>query len=252
MRSLRWISPAALLYYTLKTVAGPRRAAGACQKTNRSFRKGWLAGVLMSRTRYRMVVPALICAALLTPGMASAGIRIGIGFGTMIGPHYHHGYYGGWYARPHYYHYNPWWYYPAPVIVGSPVVVEPPVVREHVIIEEYRPLVPPKPKAPDLVSQQLQQQKSESLEKLKIGDVTHRVQAVKDLERFENDTKVRTALEKALLSDRDPQVRKAVAELFCRVEDKNALKVLKQAQANDPDRDVRQAAYKAIIVIEGY
>ncbi len=63
---------------------------------------------------------------------------------------------------------------------------------------------------------------------------------------------VRTALEQTLLSERDPQVRKAVAELFGRLQDKSTLRVLKQANADDSDRAVRQAAYKAIIMMEGY
>ena len=83
--------------------------------------------------------------------------------------------------------------------------------------------------APDLVAQKLQEKKSESLKKLKIGDPGNRVQAVKDLEPFAGDTKVRTTLEQTLLSDRDPQVRKTVAELFGRLQDKSTLRVLKQA-----------------------
>ncbi len=207
----------------------------------------------MSRTRLPLLVAALACLALLAPGVASAGVRVGIGFGTTIGPHHHyyaHGWYGGWYAWPGYYYYDPWydpwWYYPAPVIV------EPPVVREHVIVREPRPPAPPKDEALEMVSERLQQKKSESLKKLRIGDPSSRTQAVKDLEPFAADNQVRTALEQALLSDKDAQVRKAVAELFGKVQDKKTLPVLKQAQANDADRDVRQAAYKAIIMMEGY
>jgi hypothetical protein len=207
----------------------------------------------MNRVWYRLIVPALACIAVLTPGVASAGVQVGIGFGTTIGPHYHHhmyGYYPYWSVWPDYYYYEPWyydpWYYP------GPVVVEPPVVREPVIIREHRPPAPPKEPTPDPVAEKLQQKKSESLKKLKIGDPSNRIQAAKDLEQFEADAKVRTGLEQALLSDRDPQVRKAVAEMFGRLQDKKTLPVLKQAQANDLDRDVRQAAYKAIILIEGY
>jgi len=206
-----------------------------------------LTGVRMSSTRFRLVVPALACIALLAPGVASAGVQVGIGFGTMIGPHYHHpmyGYYGGWYGWPDYYWYDPW-YYPGPVIV------EPPVVRERVIVREHKP-APPKEQTPDLVAEKLQQKKSEQLKKLRIGDPNSRIQAAKELEQFEGDAKVRTALEQALLSDRDPKVRKAVAELFSRLQDKKTLPVLKQANKDDSDRDVRQAAYKAIIMMEGY
>jgi hypothetical protein len=203
----------------------------------------------MSRTRYWLLVPALVGVALLTPGITSAGVQIGIGFGTTIGPHHHHGYYGyyGWYGWPGYYYYDPWWYYPAPVVVEPPVIVHPPV-REHVVVRDYQPPTPPK----DLVSEKVQQQKSELLKKLKIADTAGRVQAAKDLEPFARGVPVRTALEQALLSDREAQVRKTVAEMFGRLQDRSTLRALKQAQKDDSDRDVRQAAYKAIILIEGY
>jgi len=207
----------------------------------------------MSKTWLRFGVPALVGAILLASGVASAGVSVGIGFGTTIGPHYHHHHMYGAYVYgpvwPDYYYYDPWydpWYYPGPVVVGPPVVVE----RPHVIVQERKPPAPPK--EPDLVGDKLQQKKSELLKKLKIGDTNSRVQAAKDLEQYESDAKVRTALEQALLSDRDPQVRKTVAEMFGRLQDKKTLRVLKQANKDDAERDVRQAAYKAIILMEGY
>jgi hypothetical protein len=207
----------------------------------------------MSTRASRFVVPALVGLALLTPGAASAGVHIGIGFGTTIGPHFHHHHGFGAYVYaplwPHYDCWDPWydpWYYPAPVVVSPPVVVE----RPPVVVKEHRPSAPSK--QPDLVGEKLEQKKSESLKRLRIGDPGNRLQAVKDLEPFARDTRVRTALEQALLSDRDPQVRKAVTEFFGRLQDKNTLRVLKQVNAGDADRAVRQAAYKAIILIEGY
>jgi len=207
----------------------------------------------MSTRASRFVVPVLVGIALLTPGVVSAGVHVGIGFGTAIGPHFHHHHMYGAYVYaplwPDYSYYDPWydpWYYPGPVVVG------PPVVRPHITVTEHEPPAPPKNETPDLVSEKLQQKKSESLKKLRIGDPGNRLQAVKDLEQLASDTKVRTALEQALLSDRDPQVRKAVAELFGRLQDKNTLRVLKQVHADDSDRAVRQAAYKAIILMEGY
>ena len=107
------------------------------------------------------------------------------------------------------------------------------MVRPHITVTQHKPAPP---KEPDLVGDKLEQKKSESLKKLRIGDPANRLQAVKDLEQFARDTKVRTALEQALLSDRDPQVRKAVAEMFGRLQDKNTLKVLKQANSDDSDR----------------
>ncbi len=207
----------------------------------------------MSTRASRFVVPALAGLALLTPGVASAGVQVGIGFGTTIGPHFHH--HHPWYGVSVYapiwpdYYYDPWydpWYYPAPVVVAPPVVVE----RPHVVVQEHK--APAPPQQPDLVGEKLEQKKSESLKKLRIGDPASRLQAVKELEQSARDSKVRTALEQALLSDRDPQVRKAVAELFGRLQDKSTLRALKQANNDDSDRAVRQAAYKAIILMEGY
>jgi len=197
----------------------------------------------MSTRASRFVVPTLVCIAWLMPGVTSAGVHVGIGFGATIGPHFHH--HHPWYGVsiyaplwPDYYYWDPW-YYPAPVVVERP----------RVTVTEHKPPAPPKP---DLVGEKLEQTKSELLKKLRIGDPANRLQAVKDLEQSAGDSKVRTALEQALLSDRDGQVRKAVAELFGRVQDKNVLKALKEAHAKDSDRSVRQAAYKAIILIEGY
>jgi len=102
----------------------------------------------MSRIWFQRLVAALVCLTLLTPGVASAGVQVSIGFGTTIGPHhphYGHGWYGGWYAWPYWYDpwYDPWWYYPGPVVVGPPVVVERPAVREHIIVREPKLPAPP-------------------------------------------------------------------------------------------------------------
>ena len=189
------------------------------------------------------------------PGAAGVGDGLGgrvSGHRRRLRPallhHYPHGYvvYGP--AWPGYYYYDPWWYYPEPVVVSPPVVVE----RPPVIVREYRPPAPPQPPAPDPAAMKVEQKKNESLTTLKIGDTNNRIQAVKDLEPFVGETRIRTALEQTLLADRDPQVRKAVAEMFGRVQDKKTLPTLKQVNANDADRDVRQAAYKAIILMEGY
>jgi hypothetical protein len=193
-------------------------------------------------------MPVLASLALSLAGTASAGVHVGIGFGIPLGHHHHHHYgphWYGWGVWP--YWYDPWY--------GYPVVVEPPVVvrERRVVVEEYRPPAPqPSVTKPEQLSQEQRRKRSESLEKLRIGDVAQRVQAVQDLGQFPNDDKVRAALERALLSDRDPQVRKAAAELFGRLKDSKTLAALKRAYAQDADRDVRQAAYKALILIEGY
>lgn len=203
-------------------------------------------------TRNWYLILALACLGVLMPGTASAGVQIGIGFGTSFGHHHHgHGWYGGWYAGPHYspYWYDPWWE-PYPVVVAPPVVVR----ERRVIIEESRPAPPrpPKVEKAEPLSEKQQNKRSESLKALQIGGVSNRVQAIQDLEPFARDVKVRTSLEQALSKDRDPQVRKTVAELFGRLKDSKTLPALKQAYAEDEDRDVRQAAYKAIVMMEGY
>ena len=209
----------------------------------------WLIRMYMSRIQHRFVVLALVCLALSMSGTAAAGVHIGIGFGTSFGHHRHfgHHWYGGLAVYPSWYWYDPWYDYP--------VIVEPPVVvrERRVIVREHKPPAPQASvQSTEQLSESQQQKRSELLEKLRIGDVSNRVQAVQGLGQFPNDEKVRKALERALLSDRDPQVRKAAAEQFGHLKDKGALPALKQAYAEDSDRDVRQAAYKAIIMMEGY
>ncbi|GEM_PF-1198512 len=198
----------------------------------------------------------LACLAIFSASSASAGVSVGIGVGTAFGhsphPHYH---ISGWYVRP-YCWYDPWytpWWDPYPVIV-----VPPPVVRERrIIVEEYKPALPTPPaqakaESAETLSEKQQQKKSEALKALRIGDELARLQAVEDLGPFAHDSHVRTTLEKSLSKDRSPLVRKAVADLFSRLKDKKTLPALKRAYAEDENRDVRQAAYRAIALIESY
>ncbi len=204
-----------------------------------------------NRIQYEPIIVALACFALLMPTTASAGVHVGIGFGTVVGPRHHHpvhGWYGGWHAWPHSYWYDPWWE-PYPVVVAPSVVVR----ERRVVIEEHRPAPPlPKVERAAPLSEKQQQKRSKLLKMLKIGDVGNRAQAVRDLEPFARDQNVRTTLEQVLSKDRDPQVRKAAAELFSRLKDPETVPALKQAYTEDEDRDVQQAAYKALVLIEGY
>jgi hypothetical protein len=194
----------------------------------------------MNRIQYRLLVLALA-----VPGVASARVHFSIGFGTVIGL-CHPGY--GWHAWPDPYWYDPW-YDCGPVVVVPPVVVR----ERHVVVETPRPPAPrPAIDKPEPLSQRQQLKRSELLKKLRIGDVSNRIQAVWDLAPFANDDKVREVLQRALLSDRDTQVRKAAAELFGRLQDKKTLPSLRQAYREDSSREVRQGAYKAIIMMEGY
>jgi HEAT repeat protein len=98
----------------------------------------------------------------------------------------------------------------------------------------------------------MRQRKSELLKVLKIGAKQDRTAAIRDLAPFSFDDKVRAALEDILLSDPEPELRKQVAILFSKTTNKDAVPALEIAKAKDSDRDVRQAAYRAIIMIQGY
>ncbi len=179
------------------------------------------------------------------PGAAVARVHFSIGLGTIIGPC--HPVYG-WHAWRDPYWYDPW-YDCWPVVVARPVVVR----ERHVVVEAPRPhAAQPSANQRQPLSEQQQQRRSELLRKLRIGDVNNRVQAVQELAPFANDDKVREALQRALSSDRDVQVRRAAAESFGRLQDKRTLPTLRRAYREDSSREVQQAAYKAIIMMEGY
>jgi HEAT repeat protein len=87
---------------------------------------------------------------------------------------------------------------------------------------------------------------------LRIGDRDTRAQAAHDLAAAHCDEKARLALERALLCDAETQVRRVAAESLDRLGDTRALPSLRQAYATDANREVRQAAYRGIIMLEGY
>ena len=98
----------------------------------------------------------------------------------------------------------------------------------------------------------VRRKKSELLRVLKIGDKDNRIQAIHDLAGLSSDSEARQALEDILLSDPDPQLRKEVAASFAKTSNRAVLAALTEARAKDPSRDVRQAAYRALIMIKGY
>lgn len=100
--------------------------------------------------------------------------------------------------------------------------------------------------------ERLRRKKSELLKVLKIGDKERRVQAIRDLAGFSSDDGVRKALESVLLSDPDPELRRQVATSFGRTENRKVVAALEEAKSTDSDKEVRQAAYRAIILIKGY
>ena len=98
----------------------------------------------------------------------------------------------------------------------------------------------------------IQAKKDEQIKILKIGDEEKRIQAIHELAPLSSDNRVRHALEVVLLSDPDPELRKEVAVSLGKTENLLVLSALTQAKENDSDRDVRQAAYRSIIMIKGY
>jgi HEAT repeat protein len=96
------------------------------------------------------------------------------------------------------------------------------------------------------------ERRAEQLRVLKIGVKEDRLAAIRELEIFSFVSHVRAALEDVLLSDPDPELRKQVATSFGKTANPKVVAALKTARAMDPDKGVRQAAYRAIINIEGY
>jgi HEAT repeat protein len=121
-----------------------------------------------------------------------------------------------------------------------------------VVVNQHVPPAPTPQPASTLVTQAQQRKRSELLEQLRIGDNGNRLSATQQLAGYTGDEKVREALERALLSDRDAGVRAATASALGKQSGKKAVPALKQAYAQDAERQVQQAAYKALIMIEGY
>ena len=218
----------------------------------------------MKAGKHNFARAGLICLLAFLPNTATARVYFSISLGTSFG-HHHSGFYRGYY--PHYewpggyrgscvswprhsYWRRPlyssragfWIHESYPIVIATPVRVEAPKAREH----------SGKPKYEAKLSERIRRQRSELLKVLKIGDKENRIEAICDLADFSFDDKVRTALEDVLLSDPDPELRKQVARLFGKTTNRNAVPALEIAKAQDSSRDVRQAAYRAIIMIEGY
>jgi hypothetical protein len=188
------------------------------------------------------VVPAaLACVVMIVPSVTQARVHVSIGFGIHGTCWPYHGWCEPWYDPWHYHAYDY-----CPILIGPPVVIE-----RHVVVREPAPPRPrPRPPAPSLSKDQ--QQRSELLKRLRIGDVSHRIDATVRLAVFVDDPKTREALERALRSDRDAAVRKAAVEALARQSGKNAMAALKEAGAEDASQDVRDAAQKAAAEIGGH
>ncbi len=214
-----------------------------------------VSGANMKAAKFHISL-VLIFSLILLANTANGRVRFSIGIGTTFG--HHHGHYYHHYYPHHWWYddcYGPWWghsYWPGHHGSSfwfhhySPIIIDPPP-RDKA---RQDPPHNPKPKPP--LSERMRKEQSELLRMLKIGDKENRIGAIGELAAFYYDSKARAAIEKAMLNDPDPEVRTEAATSLGRTSDRRAIDALKTAKAKDPDRNVRQAAYKSIIMIEGY
>lgn len=214
----------------------------------------------MNTRRSFILLFVLIGIVAMMPGPAPARVHFSIGLGTAIGwGHPHHAWCTDWYWHRYRhvgwlwcdYPYRPWCSPTVGVWAGhwpSAVVTERHVVVENPVSDCPAPAV----QNTGAASEATRCRQGELLKVLRIGDAEDRVRSARELAGYPCDARVSNALEQALLSDRDARVRQSAAESLAQFGDARTLPALKQAQARDPARDVRQAAYKAIIMIEGY
>jgi hypothetical protein len=134
-----------------------------------------------------------------------------------------------------------------PVVIGAPVGSRPDVKDPGEAADRAKQAA-----IQAQIRKALERRKGELVKTLKTGDKEKRIQAIHELAAFSSDNGIRQALEEVLLSDPDPELRKEVAVSFGKTENLLVLAALTQAKENDPVRDVRQAAYRSIIMIKGY
>ncbi|OHB56276.1 MAG: hypothetical protein A2173_05395 [Planctomycetes bacterium RBG_13_44_8b] len=228
----------------------------------------------MKAIRSILAVAGLISLLVLLPKTASARVHFRISIGTPVFHHYpgfYPGYYPyhirhrghGFWGPSHFYGHRPFYSSGVgfgvgdcrAVFIGTPVVVEVPTVitkRQVVVNTQQCNCNPGYDGDTQKLYEKLRSKKTELLETLKIGSKENRKKAISELAGFTFDDKVRGALENVLLSDSDPQLRKEVAISFEDTGNKKVLPALEYAEAEDPSREVRQAAYRAIIMIKGY
>ena len=214
------------------------------------------------RTKLVLVAAGLLALLVILPGVSSARVSFGISVGTPF-VHHHPGFYPGWYPYHHAYPYYGWyphrrWHSSTDlgIWIGDcyPVVIDPPVIVHREVVTKtqvHDHQTPPDPQTAEQI-ERLRLKKSELLDALRIGDKERRIQAIRDLTEFTCDDAVRVAMEKILLSDPDPDLRKEVAKSFGRTENSKLVSSLQEAKNADSDKEVRQAAYRSIILIKGY
>lgn len=216
----------------------------------------------MKGAKSNLAAGGLLLLLVLLPGTTAARVSFGISIGSPFVYHYP-GFHHGWYPYCRSYPYYGWYPYygrhsssELGIWIGGyhPIVVDPPVIvhREVVTKAEVRDCqsLPDAQTAEQL--ERLRQKKSELLKVLRIGDKERRIQAIGDLAGYSSDDGVRKALENVLLTDPDPQLRRQVATSFGKTENRKVVAALEEAKATDSSKEVRQAAYRSIILIKGY
>ena len=203
----------------------------------------------------------LLCFSPLAEARVSVGLSIGTSFGYRYpGCYYGYPYYpwpGGYYTGP-YRHFPGRHYWPRHSsglgiwIGGYYPVVDRSIVIDRSSVGSCRNQAVTNTVGGTQLSEAMRKKTDEQLKILETGDKEKRLQAIHDLAVYSFDIKIRRALEKVLLSDPDPEVRKEVALSFGRTENQLVLLALTEAKDKDPERDVRQTAYRAIIMIKGY
>jgi hypothetical protein len=205
----------------------------------------------MKTTKSVLASVLTLCFVIVLSGTASARGRVYVGIGVGFPAYGHYcGGYRGYYGHPNLRHYHPYY---STVIVGSGYWCD---WGPGCCIAEPRPRAAEKEAAvvqPSVIDndtqelfKKLRNKKNELLGKIQSKDKQQRKEAVNDLAGFSFDDKVRAALEKVLLSDVDPELRKAAAEAFGKVKNAKALPVLQKARVEDSSEEVRKAADNAI------
>lgn len=209
---------------------------------------------MVARFRRLMLLVALLT--MLGPAADSARAFVSIGFGFSLGgcrPWY------GWHPGWGYYH--PWYGYPGGPWCGPGLSVAVPPVAVHVpLTPPPRPVVAPPAKSPPPrvvrtnapLSVRHGTERSRLIKTLRIGDREDRIVAAARLAGFRADAGARIALERALLDDREVAVRAAAAGALDALRDRRSVPTLRRAYVTDPSPDVRHAAYRAVIMIQGY
>ena len=221
----------------------------------------------MKAAKLVSIMAVLVWLVFLSSNTCWAGhtrLRAGVGhrhnrshFST--GRHYYrHGYRGGFFRPSHYYwagygcfprthywvvNYQPMGIVEYPVVVESPTVV---IKRQENANAGGYVNKPEFDEETLNLFENIRHKKSQFLEQLRSGDKAERMKAIAELAGFSFDDKVREEMEKILLSDPDPELRKEAAKAFGKVVNEKVLAVLEKARVSDPDIAVRQEADNSI------